>query len=84
MENILFSLLTLFTYAQDLRFTPLEQYAITQSFPFGYSINNNEYKEYAKNKSKVKDKIFISSIFFTKIKAKNIYEYVGLKYKVNV
>lgn len=86
MNKILFSLLflPLFTYAQNLRFTPLEQYGITQLFPFGYSVNNNDYKEYAKNKknnSKIKNNSAISNIFLYEDKSKsNIYG-IGIRFK---
>lgn len=71
-------------YGQELYFAPLEKYGITQSFPFGYSVNNDDYKEYAKNKknrSKVKDNTSISNVFFYEDKSKNNIYGIGIRFK---
>lgn len=86
MRKLLFTLLLLplFAYGQDLYFTPLENYGITQSFPFGYSVKNDDYKEYAKNKknkSKIKDNPSISNVFFYEDKSKNNIYGIGIQFK---
>lgn len=81
---LLLLFVSILSHGQDLYFAPLKKYGIIQTFPFGYSTNNSDYKEYAKdrkNKSKIKDNPAISNIFFYEDKSKNYIYGIGIRFK---